>query len=130
METPRRSYVLPLLLFTLVISVVLFGVLYATGVPFTWHFAGVVVYFTMITGGLHAWQENGLRADPKGFVRRFMAGLMLKMMLSVVLLVLILFLIPKSTSIPLALCFAVLYLAFLAFSTLRLMGLSRKAPVP
>lgn len=63
--------------------------------------------------------------DPKGFVSRFMLGLLGKMLLSLLMVVALLILLPRERSIPLALTFAVLYLAYLAFSTLRLTRLSR-----
>lgn len=130
MTTRRWSFLLPILVFSACCSAALAGVLVASGAPISMHYVGAVVYFASITAVLHAWQEHAFVTDPKGFVRRFMAGLMLKMLLSVVVLVLLLFTVPKSVSIPLALSFAVLYLAFLAFSTLRLMRVSRAAPVP
>ncbi len=130
MTTRRWSFLLPLLIFSTCCSAVLAGVLVAAGATLTPHYAGVVIYFAAITALLHAWQEHSFVTDPKGFVRRFMAGLMLKMFLSVVVLVILLFTIPKGISIPLALSFAVLYLAFLVFSTLRLMRLSRTVPAP
>ena len=125
-----RSFYLPFVVFVLACALVLVAVLYLNGSLITPHYAGVLLYFAAVTGFLHYWQENALVTDPKGFVRRFMAGLMLKMLLSMVVLVLLLFTAPKPIAIPLALSFAVLYLAFLAFSTLRLMKLSRGGPKP
>lgn len=130
MTTRRWSFLLPLLVFSACCSAILVAVLVASGAPVSLHYAGAIVYFAGITAVLHAWQEHAFVTDPKGFVRRFMAGLMLKMFLSVVVLVVLLFTVPKSLSIPLALSFAVLYLAFLAFSTLRLMKVSRTVPAP
>lgn len=128
MATPGRSFLLPLVLFTLCCIGVLAGVLSLAGMHVTMHYYGIVAYFTAITAILHRWQEKGLDTDPKGFVRRFMAGLMLKMFLSVIVLVILLLTVPKHLSIPLSICFALLYLAYLAFSTVRLMRLSRTAP--
>lgn len=130
MATRRWSFLLPLTLFTLCCAAALIGVLLLSGADLTAHFVGILVYFAAITAVLHGWQEQAFVTDPKGFVRRFMAGLMLKMFLSVVVLVILLLTVPKSISIALSLSFAVLYLAFLAFSTLRLMRLSTTAPKP
>ena len=57
-----------------------------------------------------------------------MAALMLKMVLSVALLVLVLLRVANAEVVPAALVFAFLYLAFLTFSTARLIRLSRKRP--
>lgn len=130
MATPRWSFLIPLLAFALCCALVLVAVLVATGAAVAPHYAGVLLYFVMITAILHGWQEDAFVTDPKGFVRRFMAGLMLKMFLSLAVLVILLFTVTKSLSIPLTLSFATLYLAFLAFSTLRLSRLSRTAPKP
>lgn len=69
-----------------------------------------------------------MATDPKGFVRRFMGGLMLKMLLSLGVLVVLLLRAPKETLMISGIAFAVLYLAFLSFSTVRLSSLSRKLP--
>ena len=69
-----------------------------------------------------------MASDPKGFVRRFMAGLMLKMLLSLAVLFALLIRAPEKNVMPNGIAFAVLYLAFLAFSTVRLSALSRKLP--
>ncbi|HEX2617382.1 MAG TPA: hypothetical protein VHL57_07550 [Flavobacteriales bacterium] len=126
MATTRRpSPVVPILLFAAVCAAATFGALTALHLPFTWHYAAVIIYLAGITLVLHLWQEGALITDPKGFVNRFMLGLVLKMLLSLVLIVAVLFLLPREIALPLALTFAVLYLAFLAFSTLRLMARSR-----
>jgi hypothetical protein len=129
MTTPRWSFLAPLAIFTVCCSVFLGVILALTGSPLTIHYAAVILYFALITFGLHAWQEHAFATDPKGFVRRFMAALMGKMFLSVVVLVLLLFTVPREIVIPLSLSFAVLYLAFLVFSTMRLMKLSKSAPI-
>jgi hypothetical protein len=131
MGTARRpSPVVPILVFAAIAGGVLYGVLTALHIPFTWPFVAVLVYLAAITLVLHLWQEKALVTDPKGFVNRFMLGLVLKMLLSLVLIVAVLFLLPRDTALPLALAFAVLYLAFLAFSTVRLSARSRNAPRP
>lgn len=126
MTTQRWSFLAPLAIFTLVCAALVGGVLWLLGSPITFHYLAVLFYFAVITGLVHAWQEEGLVSDPKGFVRRFMAALMGKMFLSVVILVILLLTTPIAIRIPLALTFAVLYLAFLVFSTLRLFQLSKQ----
>lgn len=90
----------------------------------------MVGFLAILTGGLLLWQENGLATDPKGFMFRFMIGLMLKLISALVAVVAILLLLPRDRAVPLALTFAALYLAFLIFSTVRLSARSRTAPRP
>ncbi len=129
MEDRRWSFLVPILLFAAACAVVLWLVLFAVGVAFAPLHGMFIAWFTLLTIGLHLWQERGLASDPKGFVRRFMAGLMIKMVLSLGLLVVII-LRTSQQAVATALVFAVLYLAFLAFSTARLMALSKQAPRP
>ncbi|MDX9750789.1 MAG: hypothetical protein RBT71_06880 [Flavobacteriales bacterium] len=124
----RRSFVVPLLLFSLACAALTALVLHLSGIPFRAVHAGAIAYLALVTLALHAWQEGALVSDPKGFVPRFMTGLVLKMLASILVLVVIVVVLPKEEAIPLALAFAVLYLAFLAFSTVRLSGLVRRPP--
>jgi hypothetical protein len=110
--------------------VLLFAALSVAGQSFTALHAASLAYFLLLTLALHAWQEPDLDTDPKGFVRRFMLGLFLKMMVSLLVLVAMVFFIPAAQSIPLALSFALLYVAYLAFSTVRMSQLLRKSPRP
>ena len=64
--------------------------------------------------------------DPKGFVRRFMTAMVLKMFGCLIVVVCLVFLAPRAEAIPWILCFALLYLAFLAFSVARLMRRSKR----
>ena len=125
MTTRRWSFLVPLAAFTTSCAVGLGLVLFLTGSKLTLHYLGILLYFAVVTGILHAWQEHAFETNPKGFVNRFMAALMGKMFLSVVVLVLLLFTVPQAVSIPLALSFAVLYLLYLIFSTVRLIRLSQ-----
>ena len=71
--------------------------------------------------------KNGIfKTDPKGFVTRFMLGLILKMFMSLVVVVCMLMLIKGDHRIATVLIFGLLYLVFLAFSTIRLVNLSKK----
>jgi F0F1-type ATP synthase assembly protein I len=125
MATPQRSFLVPLSVFTLACAAVMFGVLHLLKAPITAHYFFALLYFAAITFFLHRWQENNFAADPKGFVRRFMTGLVLKMFASIAVLVVCMLLVPADLLVPFTLCFAVLYLAYLAFGTARLMRLSR-----
>jgi hypothetical protein len=124
---PRSwSFIIPIVLFTLACAGAVHGVHWASGKAMgqaTW---GVISYFMLLTLLLHAWQEPALEEDPKGFVRRYLAGLSIKMLLSFMVLVLLLLLLPKQDLLPLALSFILLYLAYLAFSTGRMAMLMRK----
>lgn len=128
---PRRwSFLIPILLFSAACGLVLWVVLYAINLPFLPLHGVMVVWFALLTAGLHTWQEHGLATDPKGFVRRFMGGLMLKMLLSLVLLVVLVLRLPGEQVANVGISFAVLYIAFLVFSTTRLMRMVRTAPKP
>jgi len=130
MTTPQRSFLIPLTVFTLACGVAAFAILKAVRAPLTLHYLFTLIYFAATTFFLHRWQEGNLSTDPQGSVRRFMTGLVIKMFLSVFVLVVLLLVAPKPVIVPLALCFAVLYLAYLVFSTARLLRLSRTAPRP
>ena len=98
--------------------------------PFGAAQVAMLAFLAVLTAVLHLWQENGLIEDPKGFMFRFMLGLIIKLGSSLVAIAAILLLLPRERALPLALTFAVLYLAFLAFSTVRLSARSRNAPRP
>ncbi|MBK7944582.1 MAG: hypothetical protein IPJ85_04405 [Flavobacteriales bacterium] len=126
---PRRwSFLIPILLFTAAMGLLLWIAFYGLKQPLEPAHGIMLLWFAAITTALHLWQEHSMATDPKGFVRRFMAGLMLKMLLSLGVLVVLLIRAPKETVMPNGIAFALLYLAFLAFSTARLTGLSRKLP--
>lgn len=128
--TRRWSFVLPILLFSLACVGITWLALHLSGLPFQPLHGAIIGYFAVVTALLHMWQEHAIESDPKGFVRRFMGGLVLKMFVSLLLLVAVIFLLPRERAIPLAVAFALLYLAYLAFSTVRLTGLLRNLPKP
>lgn len=128
MSPGRRSPLLPVLLFALTCAGLTYGTLHLLGHPLHWAYAAVIGYLGLTTWLLHHWQEEAMHTDPKGFVRRFMTGLVVKMLVSLFLLLAIVFLVPGDLALPLALMFALLYLAFLGFSTARLVNLSRTMP--
>ncbi len=128
MAPQRWSFLLPIILFTAAMAVLLWVALFGLQQPFGAPHAIMLLWFATITTALHLWQERAMADDPKGFVRRFMSGLMLKMLLSLGVLTVLLIRAPKEAVLPNGIAFAVLYLAFLAFSTVRLSGLSRKLP--
>ena len=127
MAPGRRSPLLPVLLFALVCAVLLAATLHLLGLPFHWAYGAVLGYLTLVTLLIHVWQERGDPADPKGQVRRYMTGLVVKMLLSLFLLLFVVVLSPKPLALPLALAFALLYLAFLGFSTARAANLLRRS---
>jgi len=126
MAPGRRSPVVPVLLFTLVCAGVLYTTLHLLALPLHWAYAAVITYLALTTLLLHLWMERAGEADPKGQMRRYMTGLVVKMLLSLFLLLLIVVLTPKALALPLALAFALLYLAFLGFSTARSANLIRR----
>ena len=119
------SYV-PVLVFSSVCAIGTWAGLSLTGNVFTWHFAFLLGYFTLVTIGLLFWQEGSVK-QTNMFIRRFMAGLVIKLMGSLVLLAVLLKISPDLVDKPLTVVFAILYLAYLAFSTVRLSTVLRPA---
>lgn len=117
-------------IFSLAVGAATYAVHLLAHMPFGAPQVAMVAFLAVITAVLHTWQESALVSDPKGFMFRFMIGLVLKMVLALVAVVALLLLLPRATAVPLALTFAVLYLLFLVFSTVRLSMRSRKAPRP
>ncbi|MCB0792537.1 MAG: hypothetical protein H6595_06485 [Flavobacteriales bacterium] len=117
----------PVLLFGLLMALCLAVVLRFLGVPFTGWYAALIGYFTILTLAVHLWLEGAGGRDPKLLVRRFMTVLVIKMFVSVVVVASILALLPGPSAVPLAVAFAALYLAYLAFSTIRLMRLQARS---
>jgi len=111
MAPRRRPFLVPLLLFTAVCVVFTGLALHLCDIPFRATHAGVIAYLALVTLALHTWQEGALESDPKGFVRRFMTGLVLKMFASIIVLVVLVFVLPRAEAIPLAVAFSLLYLA-------------------
>lgn len=124
---PRRwSFLVPILLFTAAMTILLWTALFGLRVDFEPLHAIMLAWFTLVTASLHLWQEHAMATDPKGFMRRFMGSLALKMLLSLGLLTVLLLRAPKEKLLVSGVAFAVLYLAYLAFSTVRLSALARK----
>lgn len=115
------------LLFTLAAG----GATYAVYALAQWAFGpaevAALLFIGTLSGLLLAWQEKALVTDPRGFMGRFMVGLMVKLLASLFAVAIILFLLPRRQGVVLGLTFAVLYLAFLAFTTVRLSNRSRRA---
>lgn len=125
-RAPHGGPTLPVLAFSACCTLVLAGVLHLTHQPFGPVVMGTVVYFLSFTLLLHRWQESTLRSDPKTSVRRFMTGLVIKMMVSLMVLLVTLLVLPREERLVFAMVFAGLYLAHLAFSTVRLQRLIRQ----
>lgn len=113
-------------LFTLAAGAAAFGVYTLAQWPFGAAEAGSLLFLGTLSGLLLSWQEKGLVTDPRGFMNRFMLGLMVKLLASLFAVAIILFLLPRDKGVRLGLTFAVLYLAYLAFSTIRLSNRSRR----
>ncbi len=124
----RWSFLFPFLAFVVVCGAAMALTLRFAAVPVTILYWGILAYFGLLTFALHAWQERVHGTDPKAFVRRFMAGLVIKMMLSLVVLLVLLVTLSREHLIPVAITFVLIYLAFLAFSTSRSVGLMRQRP--
>ena len=120
----------PLLLFTACLAFLCLLVLHGLGQPVGPAHGLLLGWFALITLALHLWQEPAMRRDPKGFARRFMAGLSIKMLLSLLVALMLLLREPKEARLALGILFAGLYLAYLAFSTVRLTSQARKLPRP
>lgn len=112
-----RGAWLPPLLFGGVLAVLIAAVYPLAGQPLTALPFLLVGYFVVLTiaGALLS------PAEPTGAqaVRTAMTGMALKMLLSMLVLVLLIFLSPKEHVLAWAITFAVLYLAFLVFTTVR-----------
>ena len=96
--------------------------------PFGLPELAVPLFLGTVASILLAWQEGALETDPRGFMHRFMLGLAMKLLASLAAVALILFLLPRRHGVRLALTFAVLYLVFLAFTTVRLSARPRNRP--
>jgi|GEM_PF-483258 uncharacterized membrane protein YccF (DUF307 family) len=119
-----------ILLFTVAVGAATYAICLLAHWPFGLPQLAMLAFFAVLTGALHLWQESAMLTDPKGFMFRFMIGLVLKLLSALVAVVAILMLLPRGKAVPLSLTFAALYLAFLAFSTVRLSTRSRNLPRP
>ena len=120
-----RSPALSILLFSAAAALATWFALHLGGRAFAWPHVVMLAYFAAISLVLHAWQEKSA-GEAKIFMRRFMTGLVIKLLLSLVLLVVLLVVLPADMVKPLTVAFVLLYLAFLAFSTARLVMLIRR----
>ena len=124
-----RSPALPILLFSAAAALATWFALHLSGRQFAWPHVVMLAYFAAISLVLHAWQERSA-GEARVFMRRFMTGLVVKLLLSLVLLVVLLVVLPADMVKPLTVVFVLLYLAFLAFSTVRLVMLIRRPTLP
>lgn len=122
----RWSFLTPIAAFSVICALVLVAVLHLAEVPMGRGHAAMLAYFAVLTAVLHTWQERAMVTDPKGFVHRFLGGLVIKMMLTLLVLLIVVVLLPKPRILPFALPFIALYLVYLAFSTARLTAQLRK----
>ena len=122
----RAPFLLPLLLFSALCALATWCGVYFTGHSFTWHFTFLLTFFTLVTFGLLTWQERST-ARANIFIRRFMGGLVMKMLGSLIVFAILLKVAPAEVDKPLTVAFAGLYVAYLAFSTVRLSQVIRTA---
>ncbi len=116
--------------FSIAVGAFAMGIFQLAHWPYGLEQLAMLAFLAILTGALLAWQENGLIRDPKGFMARFMIGLMLKLLVAVAVVAGLLLLLPRAKAISLALTFTVFYLLFLIFTTVRLSIRSRHAPRP
>ena len=124
MSTAGSSPLLSVVLFSALCAVATWFVLQFVSLPFQWQHVVMLAYFAGMSLLLHIWQERAV-TEPRTFVRRFMAGLVIKLLLSIiVMMILVLALgVDKSSTIV---AFVLLYLAYLGFSTGRLVMLLKQ----
>ncbi|MBK8498611.1 MAG: hypothetical protein IPL52_07290 [Flavobacteriales bacterium] len=120
----KFPFLLPLLLLSTLCAIVTWCLVLLSGSVFTWHYAFILGYFTMVTFILLAWQE-GSKARTNIFIRRFMGGLVMKLMGSLIVFAFLLKAAPDEVDKPLTVAFAGLYVVYLAFSAVRLSRVSR-----
>ena len=121
---PKPSFLIPLVALGALCAVVTWCGVQLTGNVFTWHYAFLLGYFTIVTFALLLWQE-GSTAQTNIFIRRFMGGLVMKLMGSLIVFAFLLKAAPPEVDKPLTVAFAGLYAVYLAFSTIRLSRLMR-----
>jgi hypothetical protein len=123
-----RSPLLPVLVFTLFCAGATWFALVAASIPYHWAYGAMLGWFAVITTALHMWQEHALATDIKRFMRRFLAGLVLKLLASMVAVMILLFSLTSGHK-TVVITFVLLYLAYLGFSTARsVMLLKRGQP--
>ncbi|MBK6831122.1 MAG: hypothetical protein IPG92_10465 [Flavobacteriales bacterium] len=122
----KAPFLFPLLLFSALCALATWCGVYFTGNAFTWHFVFLLTYFTLVTLALLMWQERS-SAQANIFIRRFMGGLVMKLMGSLLVFAILLKVAPPEVDKPLTVAFAGRYVAYLAFSTVRLSRVIRTA---
>ncbi len=96
------------------------GGLFLAGKPVDWRYALLLGYFIIVSFFLLRWQEDAT-IQMNVFIRRFLAGLMIKLMGSVVLMVILVKTAPAEMTLPLVILFVGFYVAFTSYSVARLM---------
>lgn len=98
----------------------LVGGLHFAGKALDWRYFLLLGYFVVVSFFLLRWQE-GAASQVNVFIRRFLAGLMIKLMGSVVLMVILVKTSPAEMTLPMVFLFIGLYVAFTSLSVARLM---------
>lgn len=119
-----------LAIYSVAIGALAYGACQLAGWPFGKAQVAVLAFLAVLTGALMLWQEQAMDKDPKGFMFRYMLGLVVKLFTALVVVAAMLMLLPRAQALPLALTLAIFYLAFLVFSTVRLSARSRNLPKP
>lgn len=130
MATGQRSFVVPILLLGSACVAIIIALKAGEVLPLRTGHIAIPLWFTLLALALHAWQESGMDHDPKGFVRRVMAGMAIKMFSSLLLLLVALLALPRAEVLPTTIVFLLTYLLFLAYSVARLSRLLRATRSP
>lgn len=125
---PPARVLAAMVLFGIAVGAVTYAVFHLAHWPFGLSHVGVLCFWTLLSAALQVWQEEGLIRDPKGFIVRFMLGLVIKLLVAIGAIAVLLFLLPRHQALPMALLCIGLYLSFLAFSTIRLSARARHSP--
>lgn len=116
----RNSSLVRLILIGAACAACTAGGLHLAGKALDWRYALLSGYFIIVSFFLLRWQEDAA-SQVNVFIRRFIAGLMIKLMGSVVLMVILVKTSPKEMTLPLVVVFIGFYVAFTSFSVARLM---------
>lgn len=83
------------------------------------YFYGFLIYFFVLTAGLHAYLAKVLTKNSKRFTTAFMSCLSIKLFLSVFLLLVLIYT-NKEMRFSIAIPFIILYFVFTAFEVIKL----------
>ncbi len=122
MANNRKNFLSKLIIFTLIVGFVGYGIWWA--IPATWRtpvFPFLVVFFFAITLLMHLWL---FRSPGERFVRfanRYMIITFLKIMVFLMIILGYVLLVDRSDAIPFTVTFFVLYLVFTVFEVIEVL---------